>query len=101
MGGDPGRQAVSARRMDFGRQPGDQWRPPAKTQMNDEQKLWWEQAKSDHTVLVLLRRRGVHECHVLHYLQMAAEKIAKAYLWRTGRAPLRSHVGLMPFLQAL
>lgn len=69
--------------------------------MNDEQNLWWEQAKSDHAVFVLLRGEGVHECHVLHYLQMAAEKISKAYLWRSGTAPPRSHVGLMPFLQAL
>jgi hypothetical protein len=69
--------------------------------MNDAQKLWWEQAKSDHAVFVLLRRAGVHECHVLHYLQMTAEKISKAYLWRSGTAPPMSHVGLMPFLQAL
>jgi hypothetical protein len=38
---------------------------------------------------------------MLHYLQMAAEKISKAYLWRSGTPPRRSHVGLMPFLQAL
>ena len=69
--------------------------------MNDAQKLWWEQAKSDHAVFVLLRRAGVPECHMLHYLQMAAEKISKAYLWRSGTAPPRSHIGLMPFLQAL
>jgi hypothetical protein len=69
--------------------------------MNDAQKLWWEQAKSDHAVFVLLRRGGVRECHMLHYLQMAAEKISKAYLWRSGAAPPRSLVGLMPFLQAL
>jgi hypothetical protein len=46
--------------------------------MNDEQKLWWDQAKSDHAVFVLLRRAGVHECHMLHYFQMAAE-IDRAY----------------------
>ena len=69
--------------------------------MNYEQKLWWEQAKSDHTAFLCLRRAGVHECHMLHYLQMAAEKISKAYLWRSGTAPPRSHVGLMRFLRAL
>src|SRR5439155_1098362 len=69
--------------------------------MNDAQKLWWEQAKSDHAVFVLLRRAGVHECHMLHYLQMTTEKVSKAYLWRSGVAPPLSHVGLMPFLQAL
>jgi len=69
--------------------------------MNDKQKLWWQQAKSDHMVFVMLRHAGVHECHMLHYLQMAAEKISKAYLWRSGTAPPKSHVGLMKFLQAL
>lgn len=52
-------------------------------------------------MFVLLRRAGLPECHTVHYLQMAAEKISKAYLWRSGKAPPRSHVGLMPFLQAL
>lgn len=69
--------------------------------MNDAQKLWWEQAKSDHEVFVLLRRHGVPPCHALHYLQMATEKLCKAYLWRAGVAPPRNHLGLMPFLQAL
>jgi hypothetical protein len=69
--------------------------------MNEAQKLWWEQAQSDHAAFVCLRRAGVHECHVLHYLQMAAEKISKAYLWRSGSPPPRSHVGLMRFLRAL
>jgi HEPN domain-containing protein len=69
--------------------------------MNEAQELWWEQAKSDLAVFVCLRRVGVHPCHMLHYLQMAAEKISKAYLWRSGTAPPRSHVGLMRFLRAL
>ena len=56
--------------------------------MNGAQKLWWEQAKSDHAAFICLRRAGVHECHMLHYLQMAAEKISKAYLWRSGTATL-------------
>jgi len=38
---------------------------------------------------------------MLHYLQMASEKISKAYLWRSGSAPPRSHVGFMRFLKAL
>ncbi len=69
--------------------------------MNEAQRLWWEQAKSDHAAFDYLRRGPVHECHALHYLQMASEKISKAYLWRAGRPPPRSHVGLMRFLQAL
>jgi hypothetical protein len=69
--------------------------------MNRAQKLWWEQAKSDHAAFITLRRAGIHECHMLHYLQMAAEKISKAYLWRSGFPPPRSHVGLMRFMRAL
>ena len=69
--------------------------------MNQAQQLWWEQAKSDQAAFVCLRRAGVHECHMLHYLQMAAEKISKAYLWRSGSPPPRSHVGLMRFMRAL
>ncbi|MEK6239130.1 MAG: hypothetical protein N2C14_30810 [Planctomycetales bacterium] len=70
--------------------------------MNDYQRRWWEQARSDHKVLVLLRRKGADPCHQLHYLQMITEKLAKAYLWRSGNAPRRSHVGfgmLMRLLQ--
>lgn len=69
--------------------------------MNDAQRLWWEQARSDHAVFALLRREGAQPCHLLHYLQMATEKLCKAYLWRSGTTPPRSHLGLMPFLQAL
>jgi len=69
--------------------------------MNQSQKLWWEQAKSDHAAFVCLRHAGVHECHMLHYLQMATEKLSKAYLWRSGTPPPRSHVGFMRFLRAL
>jgi hypothetical protein len=69
--------------------------------MNESQRLWWEQAKSDHATFVYLRQGGVDECHLLHYLQMATEKISKAYLWRSGTPPPRTHVGLMRFLKAL
>ena len=69
--------------------------------MTEEQRLWWAQAQSDHAALVVLRRAGVHDCHLLHYLQMVCEKLAKAYLWRSGTAPPRSHVGFMRFLRAL
>jgi hypothetical protein len=46
--------------------------------MNGCQDLWWQQARSDHAILLLLRRYGVAPCHQLHYLQMVTEKIAKA-----------------------
>jgi hypothetical protein len=69
--------------------------------MNDAQKLWWRQAQSDYAIFVQLRRTGVHECHLLHYIQMATEKLSKAYLWRSGHAPPKSHAGFVRFLRAL
>jgi len=69
--------------------------------MNNAQKLWWRQAKSDFSIFILLRRAESHECHLLHYLQMATEKISKAYLWRSGHAPPKTHTGFVRFLRAL
>ncbi len=69
--------------------------------MNAAQDLWWKQARSDHSIFVQLRRNGGPECHLLHYLQMATEKLSKAYLWRSGHAPPRSHTGFVRFLKAL
>ena len=73
----------------------------AATEMNNYQKLWWEQARSDLAVLVLLRRHGAAPCHQLHYLQMAAEKLGKAYFWRSGVPPPRSHAGFVQFMRFL
>lgn len=70
-------------------------------QMNAYQTLWWEQTRSDHSVLVLLRRQGVEPCHQLHYLQMVTEKLGKAYFWRSGNPPRKSHASFVLFLQAL
>lgn len=69
--------------------------------MNDYQRLWWRQAASDHDVFVLLRGQGVAQCHSLHYLQMVTEKLAKAYFWRSGLPPPRSHAGFVQFLRFL
>lgn len=71
--------------------------------MNAEQRLWWRQSQSDHGLFVELRggRIAAHECHLLHYLQMATEKLSKAYLWRSGHAPPNSHTGFVRFLRAL
>jgi hypothetical protein len=69
--------------------------------MNDAQKLWWRQSQSDLAVFRQLRRSGAHECHLLHYLQMATEKLSKAYLWRSKKAPPKSHTGFVRFLRAL
>jgi hypothetical protein len=69
--------------------------------MNRAQSLWREQAKADHSVLVLLRRNGCSPCHQLHYLQMVSEKISKAYFWKKSKAPRQSHASFVKFLQAL
>jgi hypothetical protein len=69
--------------------------------MNSFQDVWWQQARSDHRVFELLRGRGIAQCHSLHYLQMATEKIAKAYFWRSGSPPPRSHAGFVQFLRFL
>jgi hypothetical protein len=69
--------------------------------MNPYQKLWWEQSRSDHSILILLRRNGASSCHQLHYLQMVTEKLAKAYFWRTGTPPPRKHTGSVQFMRSL
>ena len=69
--------------------------------MNDYQRCWWEQARSDHAVLVLLRRRNAASCHQLHYLQMTTEKLSKAYFWRSGDPPKKSHIGFATFMRRL
>ena len=69
--------------------------------MNNAQQLWWRQAQSDYALFLELRRAGAHECHLLHYLQMATEKLSKAYLWRSGQAPPKNHTGFIRFLKAL
>lgn len=69
--------------------------------MNDAQRIWWRQAQSDHAIFAQLRRAGAHECHLLHYLQMSTEKLSKAYLWRSGHTPPKSHTGFVRFLKAL
>lgn len=45
--------------------------------MNSYQKLWWEQAKSDHSAFLLIRRSGIAQCHSLHYLQMVFDTWVK------------------------
>src|ERR1700690_1091479 len=69
--------------------------------MNTFQRLWWEQTCSDHAILLLLRRKSAEPCHQLHYLQMVAEKLGKAYFWRRGIPPRKTHASFVRFLQAL
>lgn len=69
--------------------------------MNAPQELWWEQARSDYEAWQILRKAGCHPCHELHYLQMITEKVAKAYLWKVGKAPPKSHRAFVNFLRQL
>lgn len=69
--------------------------------MTPVQRLWWAQTRSEHRVLLLLRKSGAEACHQLHYLQMVTEKLGKAYFWRSGTAPRKSHASFVKFLQAL
>jgi hypothetical protein len=69
--------------------------------MNSQQRVWWEQAQSDHAAFVVVRGHGLAPCHALHYLQMVTEKLAKAYFWRSGSPPPRSHAGFVQFLRFL
>lgn len=69
--------------------------------MNDFQKIWWDQVQSDYRAFELLQKHGAGECHLLHYLQMVTEKLAKAYYWRSGQEPKLSHKGFVRFFQTL
>lgn len=69
--------------------------------MNESQRLWLEQTRSDHSILLMLRRAGANPCHQLHYLQMVTEKLAKTFLWGTAHPPKKSHASFVRFLQAL
>jgi len=59
------------------------------------------QALSDYRVYRhLSSQRGVEKCHVLHYLHMSSEKLAKAFIIpHGGQAPKPSHRQLAKFLR--
>lgn len=60
------------------------------------------QARSDFDVANELRRRGRAPCHWIHYLQMATEKLAKAYLISDqGGPPPRSHASFVRFVRVV
>lgn len=70
--------------------------------------MWSEaflaQAKSDWQVYEHLEKTAFSKCHALHYLQMATEKLAKAYLLK-GRTDIKNvrstHQALTRYLQDL
>lgn len=59
-----------------------------------EQDIAWSrayatQAQSDLEAMDLLKRSALPECHYLHHLQMAAEKVCKAHLSLQGHDEVR------------
>lgn len=69
--------------------------------MNSAQRLWWHQAESDWQLFAFLRDSGQPVCHSLHYLQMASEKVAKAYFWRENEPPPKEHSAFVQFIRLL
>ena len=74
---------------------------PSRTAWAD---AYYRQARSDWRLFEELRvRKDVERAHALHYLQMATEKLAKAYRFRDTRTKeedlLSSHVGFERFLR--
>lgn len=61
------------------------------------------QARSDNEIRKILNKNGVPYCHQLHYLQMAAEKLAKSMLCRAGSStpPSFTHKGFVTVLRTL
>jgi hypothetical protein len=69
--------------------------------MNEFQRLFLVQARSDFQVYEWLQKESTFpECHALHYLQMATEKLGKAHAWKTG-PNVSSHGGFVGFLNSL
>ena len=69
--------------------------------MNEQQRLYLVQARSDWQIFQLLDSRTDPLCHRLHYLQMVTEKVAKAYFWRDPSAANLGHAAFGRFLRAI
>jgi hypothetical protein len=70
--------------------------------VNRQQAAFYRQSSSDWRLFEELRNRSRREaCHELHYLQMATEKLAKAFLWGTRTPPRQTHVSLVQFLRRI
>ena len=69
--------------------------------MNEHQRLFLVQARSDFMVFQFLRRAdSFPSCHALHYLQMATEKLGKAYAYGQSDSQY-THKALVRFLRTL
>lgn len=67
--------------------------------MNERQRLYLVQARSDWRVAELLKAEPV--CHRLHYFQMCTEKLAKAYFWKRSGAGNLSHAAFVKFVRSI
>ena len=67
--------------------------------MNEQQRLYLAQARSDWQVFTLLEDQPV--CHRLHYLQMCMEKLGKAYFWKGAGAANLGHNAFVKFVRAI
>jgi hypothetical protein len=67
--------------------------------MNEQQRLYLVQARSDRSILRLLGSQPA--CHQLHYLQMLTEKLAKAFFWRGPGAEALGHAAFVRFVRAI
>lgn len=69
--------------------------------MTEFQRLFLVQARSDFQVFEMFRKKTEWPaCHALHYLQMATEKLGKAYAWKHGPRT-NTHRAFVTFLRAL
>jgi hypothetical protein len=69
--------------------------------VNQHQRLFLAQARSDFAVFELLRAQpAIASCHHLHYLQIATEMFGKAHAWSTGPS-FRTHRAIVGFLRSL
>lgn len=61
-----------------------------------------KQAHSDYSVFINLNKSRYPLCHRLHYLQMATEKLAKAYQCdKNNSHPPKTHLALLKMLRTI
>ena len=68
----------------------------------DWRNAYFEQAKADYLLLLrLLEQNDIPLCQILHYVQMAAEKMAKGFLTPVGAGKYKNtHDAFVNFLQS-
>ena len=69
--------------------------------MNDDQEFWAESSPIRPGDLEDTSSSCADPCQQLHYLQMASEKLGKAYFRRPSHSPSKSHATFVPFLRAI